>query len=446
MKTGSILVVDDNKNVISALQILLDNYFRQVWTLSSPKSLMTYIREKRPDLILLDMNFSAGINSGNEGRFWLSEIKKLYPEIPVVLFTAYADIELAVNALKEGASDFIVKPWDNSKLISTLQNALKNHEPQDSKNSDKECIQEDVCWGRSQVMQDLLLLVRKIARTDANVLITGENGTGKEVIAKEIHRLSSRSDKRLVSVDMGAITESLFESELFGHIKGSFTDAKSDRAGKFETADNGTLFLDEIGNLSYALQAKLLSALQSRQITRVGSNNAIPINIRLICATNRDLFHLVRDGAFREDLLYRINTIQIEVPALRSRPEDISMLINFFLKRLARRYNQPHLTISDKSITKLENYSWPGNIRELEHTLEKAIILCDGSVLQPSDFNLRTTDSKSEVSDSLSLEDMEKIFIEKALKRNKNNISAVAVEMGITRPTLYSKIKKYGLS
>ena len=444
MKTGSILVVDDNKNVISALQILLDNYFGKVWTLPSPKSLMSIIREKRPDLILLDMNFSAGINSGNEGLFWLAEIKKAYPELPVVLFTAYAEIELAVNALKEGASDFVVKPWDNEKLIATLQSVLKKRGKQASAElADKN--EFDICWGRSRVMQELHSIIRKVACTDANILITGENGTGKELIAKEIHRLSSRSGKILVSVDMGAITETLFESELFGHIKGAFTDARSDRVGKFEVADNGTLFLDEIGNLSYTLQAKLLSVLQSRQIIRVGSNKSIPVNIRLICATNKNLFKAVSESEFREDLLYRINTIQIDVPSLRNRPEDIAILAGFFLQQYSEKYYKTNLELSDKAITKLESYQWPGNVRELQHTIEKAIILSEGPVLQSSDFDLRTVRIASDLADSLSLEDMEKAMIEKSMKRNNNNISAVAAEMGITRPTLYSKIKKYGL-
>jgi DNA-binding NtrC family response regulator len=444
MKTGSILVIDDNKNVISALQILLNNYFEKVWLLPSPKTLISTIREKSPDIVLLDMNFSAGINSGNEGLFWLAEIKKAYPELPVVLFTAYAEIELAVNALKEGASDFVVKPWDNEKLIATLQSVLKKR----GKQSSAEFVVKnefDICWGSSRVMQELHSIIRKVACTDANILITGENGTGKELIAKEIHRLSSRSEKILVSVDMGAITETLFESELFGHIKGAFTDARNDRVGKFEVADNGTLFLDEIGNLSYTLQAKLLSVLQSRQIIRVGSNKSIPVNIRLICATNKNLFKAVSEGEFREDLLYRINTIQIDVPSLRNRPEDIAILAEFFLQQYSEKYHKTNLKLSDKAITKLESYQWPGNVRELQHTIEKAIILSEGHVLQSSDFDLCTVKIASDLADSLSLEDMEKAMIEKSMKRNNNNISAVATEMGITRPTLYSKIKKYGL-
>lgn len=457
MKTGSILVVDDNKNVLSALHILLDNYFEHVYLLSSPITLISALREKCPDIVLLDMNFSAGINSGNEGLYWLSEIKKTDPDLPVVFFTAYADIELAVNALKEGASDFVVKPWDNAKLIATLQSALslresrkevkKLREKQDILNQELNK-ENDICWGKSQIMQELLVLIKKVASTDANVLITGENGTGKELIAKKIHYSSLRANESLVSVDMGAITETLFESELFGHTKGSFTDAKNDRAGKFEAADCGTLFLDEIGNLSYPLQAKLLTVLQSREITRIGSNKAIPINIRLICATNRDLFRSVQDGEFREDLLYRINTIQIVVPPLRDRRDDIALLVEFFLKKFSKKYNKPNMNISKEAILKLENYAWPGNIRELQHAIEKAVILSESSELNPSDFYMQTqaTDDNSAATDSFSLDKMEKILIEKALKKHDNNISAIASELGITRPTLYSKMKKYGLS
>ncbi|MBD8346938.1 MULTISPECIES: sigma-54-dependent transcriptional regulator [unclassified Dysgonomonas] len=454
MKKGSILVVDDNKNVLSALRILLDSYFEHVYLLSSPNTLISTLREKNPDIVLLDMNYSAGINSGNEGLYWLSEVKKIDPELPVVLFTAYADIELAVKALKEGASDFVVKPWDNTKLLATLQAAFslrqsrkevkKLREKQNVLNSELNK-EEDFCWGESEIMQNLLTLIKKVAKTDANVLITGENGTGKELIAKKIHHLSLRASETLVSVDMGAVTESLFESELFGHTKGAFTDAKTDRAGKFEAADNGSLFLDEIGNLSYTLQAKLLTALQSRYIIRVGSNTPIPVDIRLICATNRNLFKSVQEGEFREDLLYRIDTIQIEVPPLRERKEDIVLLANFFLDKFTKKYNKKELKLSDKAVSKLEGYSWPGNVRELQHAIEKAVILSDGTELQPTDFYMRPMETKAAVIEAITLEEMEKILIEKALTRYDKNISAIATELGITRPTLYSKMKKYGL-
>lgn len=459
MKQGKILVVDDNKNVLSALKILLNAYFEEVTLLPSPNTLLTTLREKTPDVVLLDMNYSAGINTGNEGLYWLSEIKKATPDLPVVLFTAYADIELAVTALKDGATDFVVKPWDNAKLLATLQSALelrlsrkeitKLKEKQDVLNSQLNS-ESNICWGESRVMQDLLRLVEKVAKTDANVLITGENGTGKEVIARRIHQLSSRSHESLVTVDMGAVTETLFESELFGHIKGSFTDAHSDRAGKIEAADKGTLFLDEIGNLSYPLQAKLLNALQSRQIIRVGSNKPVSVDIRLICATNHDLYHDVQNSLFREDLLYRINTIQIEVPPLRNRKDDIPGLASFFLERYAAKYNKTGVKLSKEAIAKMQEYNWPGNVRELEHTMEKALILSDARVIDSPDLFLRSQENrgKSEKNhplEKVTLEEMEKVLIERAMNNYGNNISAIAKELGVSRPTLYSKIKKYGL-
>ena len=454
MKKGNILIVDDNKNVLSALRILLSDYFENIVLLTSPNTLMSELRDKNPDVVLLDMNFSAGINSGNEGLFWLSEIKKADEELPVVLFTAYADIDLAVKALKGGATDFVVKPWDNANLLATLQSAysLRQSRKEVKKLREKQSVlnrdiqkEEDICWGKSPAMQRLLTMIKKVAVTDANVLITGENGTGKELIAKMIHRYSPRAAETLISVDMGAVTETLFESELFGHVKGAFTDAKADRSGKFEAADGGSLFLDEIGNLSYPLQAKLLSALQTRHITRVGSNKSISVDIRLISATNKNLFKSVKKGEFREDLLYRINTIHLEVPPLRERREDIPQLADFFLRRLARKYGKSDLKLGEKTLCKLESYAWPGNVRELEHAIEKAVILSDNQELQPNDFYMRTPDETSFVVESFTLEEMEKILIEKALRKYDNNISAVAAELGISRPTLYSKIRKYEL-
>lgn len=399
MKKGNILIVDDNKNVLSALRILLSDYFENIVLLTSPNTLMSELWDKNPDVVLLDMNFSAGINSGNEGLFWLSEIKKADEELPVVLFTAYADIDLAVKALKGGATDFVVKPWDNAKLLATLQSAysLRQSRKEVKKLREKQSVlnrdiqkEEDICWGKSPAMQRLLTMIKKVAVTDANVLITGENGTGKELIAKMIHRYSPRAAETLIIVDMGAVTETLFESELFGHVKGAFTDAKADRSGKFEAADGGSLFLDEIGNLSYPLQAKLLSALQTRHITRVGSNKSISVDIRLISATNKNLFKSVKKGEFREDLLYRINTIHLEVPPLRERREDIPQLADFFLRRLARKYGKSDLKLGEKTLCKLESYAWPGNVRELEHAIEKAVILSDNQELQPNDFYMRT--------------------------------------------------------
>lgn len=454
MKKGCILIVDDNKNVLSALRILLESYFQKVILLNSPNSLVSQLNDNRPDVVLLDMNFSAGINSGNEGLYWLSEIKKFDTDLPVVLFTAYADIDLAVNALKQGASDFVVKPWDNAKLVATIQSAysLRQSRKEVKQLREKQTVinrelnrDEAFCWGQSESMRELRSLLSKVAKTDASILITGENGTGKEVIAREIHRLSVRREEVLVTVDMGAVSETLFESELFGHVKGSFTDARTDRAGKFEAADGGTLFLDEIGNLSYPLQAKLLSVIQSRQVVRVGDNKPIPVDIRLICATNRNLEQSVLNGEFREDLLYRVNTIHLEVPALRERPEDIPELAEFFLLKYSAKYDKKGLTLSKNAIHKLKEYAWPGNVRELQHAMEKAVILCDGTELQADDFYLRKQEKKSPKLANMSLEDAEKMLIENSIAKNNGNMSAVATELGITRPTLYSKIKKYDL-
>jgi len=454
MKTGSVLVVDDNKNVLSALRILLEGTFQQVTLLSSPNQLQSVLREVVPDIVLLDMNFSAGINSGNEGLYWLAEIKKFDSELPVVLFTAYADIDLAVKALKNGASDFVVKPWDNAKLLATLQSAysLRQSRKEIKQLREKQTIinrelnrDKALCWGQSESMHELRNLIEKIARTDASILITGENGTGKELIAREIHRLSSRKDEVMVTVDMGALSETLFESELFGHVKGAFTDARTDRAGKFEAANGGTLFLDEIGNLGYPLQAKLLSVIQSRQVVRVGDNKPIAVNIRLICATNRNLEKLVQNGEFREDLLYRVNTIHVEVPALHERKEDIPELAVFFLQKYSAKYGKTGLTLSKNAIHALMEYSWPGNVRELQHTLEKAVILCDSNELQADDFYLCKQDKKAMKLTNMSLDNAEKMLIENAIIKYNGNMSAVATALGITRPTLYSKIKKYNL-
>ena len=454
MKKGKILIVDDNRNVLGALRIFLESHFEEVFLLSSPTGLLSTLKEKAPDVVLLDMNFSAGINSGNEGLFWLAEVKKIDPELPVVLFTAYADIELAIRALKEGATDFVVKPWDNTKLLATLQAALelrlsrrevkRLREKQSTLNRELTS-GDEVCWGVSYAMKELLSVLKKVAATDANVLITGENGTGKELIAKKIHNLSQRAAEAMVSVDMGAVTESLFESELFGHVKGSFTDAKADRAGKFEAADGGTLFLDEIGNLSYPLQAKLLTALQSRRVVRVGSNTPIPVDIRLVSATNKDLHKMVREGEFREDLLYRINTIQVEVPPLRDRREDIAPLSRFFLDRLAKKYRKPTIDLSPQALAKLQNYRWPGNVRELQHALEKAVILAEGTVLDTSDFYFNTAEEHDRMVEAISIEEMEKLLIEKTLEKHDRNLSTAATSLGISRPTLYARMKKYGL-
>ncbi|MFA5328484.1 MAG: sigma-54 dependent transcriptional regulator [Prolixibacteraceae bacterium] len=453
MAKGNILIVDDNKNILSALEILLMPEFQTVTTLSDPNQIPSELRKNDYNLAVLDMNFKAGINTGNEGIYWLARIKETNPEISVVMITAYGDVELTVKALKAGATDFVLKPWDNAKLMATLKSALQlnlsKKEVSQLKEKEKGLKieinreQKFIVGSSSQLMQ-VLNLVRKVAKTDANVLITGENGTGKELIAQEIHRLSPRAGEVLVSVDMGAITETLFESELFGHVKGAFTDARENRPGKFEVADKGSLFLDEIGNLSFHLQAKLLAAIQNRQISRIGSNQTIPVDIRLICATNKNLEQMVHEGLFREDLLYRINTIQIEVPPLRERGNDIMVLADFFLKKYASKYNKPGLKINQQAQDKLLKYGWPGNIRELQHTIEKAVILSENNVLKPEDFFMRQNNSGKNITPEMTLEEMERRMINLAIDKNNGNLSAAADQLGITRQTLYNKMKKSG--
>ncbi|WP_431431895.1 sigma-54-dependent transcriptional regulator [Bacteroides hominis] len=442
---GTIIIVDDNKGVLTAVQLLLKNHFSKAITLSSPVSLSSVLREENPEVVLLDMNFTSGINNGNEGLFWLHEIKRQYPNLPVVLFTAYADIDLAVRGIKEGATDFIVKPWDNQKLVETLLNAASQAKEGKKKNRKKENPSiAAMYWGESSAMQQLRMLVEKVATTNANILITGENGTGKEMLAREIHALSSRYKETMVSVDMGAITESLFESELFGHVKGSFTDAHADRTGKFEAANHSSLFLDEIGNLPYHLQAKLLTAIQQRSIVRVGSNEPVPVDIRLICATNRNLQGMVDKGEFREDLLYRINTIHVEIPPLRNRREDIVPLAERFITRFCKQYDKAPISLTASACEKLTAHSWYGNIRELEHAIEKVVIICDGNSIPAEMFQLvqKTEIQQTEAS---TLEEMEKAMIRKALDKCGGNLSAVASQLGITRQTLYNKMKKFGL-
>jgi len=452
MAKGNILIVDDNKSILSALEILLSPEFQTVTTLPDPNQIPAELRKRDYNLVVLDMNFNAGINTGNEGIYWLGRIRETNPEISVVMITAYGDVELTVKALKAGATDFVLKPWDNAKMLATLKSALQlnlsKKEVSQLKEKEKGLKNEinreqKFIVGSSAQLMQVLNLVRKVAKTDANVLITGENGTGKELIAQEIHRLSNRSNEVLVSVDMGAVTETLFESELFGHVKGAFTDARESRAGKFEVADKGSLFLDEIGNLSFHLQAKLLAAIQNRQISRIGSNQTVPVDIRLICATNKNLENMVREGLFREDLLYRINTIQIEVPPLRERGNDVLVLANFFLKKYASKYNKPNLKINQQAQEKLLKYNWPGNIRELQHTVEKAVILSDNNILKPEDFFMRPVATVQNHATELTLEEMEKRMINQAISKNQGNLSAAAEQLGITRQTLYNKMKRF---
>ncbi len=448
------MIVDENKGILNALEPIMKNEFEKVFTLTNPNRINEILRKNDVDVVMLDMNFKSGIHNGNEGLFWMREIYNYDSNISVVIVTAFGDIELAVRAIKDGAVDFILKPWDDSKLLATVNAAWKLRLSRleaytlkkDNQLLKKEINKggEKIVLGASPTMINVMNIVRKVAGTDANVLITGENGTGKELVAREIHTLSKRAGELMVGVDMGSITETLFESELFGHVKGAFTDARDDRKGKFEIAHNGTLFLDEIGNLSLQSQAKLLSVLQNRYVVRVGSNKQIPIDIRLVCATNCDLMQMVSEGKFREDLLYRINTIMIEVPPLRDRVDDIPILANYFLRVHGERYGKSALKINTHALEKLANHNWPGNVRELQHSIEKAVIMSDSPVLKPSDFVFSSTPG-SGMHNEITLEEMEKKMILDSLKRYSNNMSIVAGKLGITRQTLYNKIKKYNL-
>lgn len=454
MSTGKILVVDDQKSVLVALQLLLQDEFEEVITLSNPNSLLNTLENHSIDVVVLDMNFSAGVNSGNEGIFWLNKIVEHDPKLSIILLTAYGDVELAVKAIKMGAVDFVLKPWDNRKLITTIKTAIQlRHSKQqvDQLKGEKQSLtqvlnqSETQMIGRSKVMLDLNRIIQKVAATEVNVLILGENGTGKELIAREIHAQSARRDAVLINVDMGAVSESLFESELFGHVKGAFTDAKADKLGRFELASGGTLFLDEIGNLSLAMQAKLLSVLQTRQLIRLGDNQIREIDIRLVCATNRDLEKMVAEGEFREDLLYRINTIHIDVPPLRKRGEDIAVLAEYYLRKYAQKYDKTKLQFSNKTLDKLMQYNWPGNVRELQHTIEKAVILTDNKQLMADEFLFHQIPKGKREYKPSSLADMEKEQIALAMVHHSGNMSRIASELGVSRPTLYSKLKKYDL-
>ena len=458
-KIGKILVVDDNLGIRRALEILLPVHFAEVKTIPSPSTLVSALEQFRPDVVLLDMNFHTDINTGNEGLYWAGELKKMAPEVEVVLFTAYADIALAVEGMKRGAFDFIVKPWDNGKLIEVLTAArdkARKAMKRDSSGSalrmtgaggacHSERSEESMFWGSSKSMAAIRRTLDKIAPTDATVLITGENGTGKDVLAREIHAHSLRSGKPMVAVDAGAITETLFESELFGHVKGAFTDAHADHAGKFEQAGGGTLFLDEIGNIPLHLQAKLLRAIQSRSIVRVGGTEAIPVDIRLICATNMDLETHVREGRFREDLYYRINTVHIALPPLRERKEDILPLAQRFLERFALKYHRTISGISSDAADALTAYRWSGNIRELQNCIEKAVILSEGATLTLGDIQLGQPAKTVGTTIRSVNESEEERLIREAMDRTGGNISSAAKMLGVSRPTLYAKLKKYGL-
>ena len=443
MNKGKILVVDDNKGICSALKILLPPHFKEVRVMTSPATLVSEMESFKPDVVLLDMNFFAETNSGNEGLFWTTEIKKMMPKTEVVLFTAYADIALAVEGMRRGAFDFIVKPWDNEKLIFVLKNACCKA----CKSSAKNTFSDDrveMFWGDTPAMQTIFHNVGKIAPTDATVLITGENGTGKDVLAQEIHRLSNRCNRQIVCVDAGAITETLFESELFGHVKGAFTDAHTDHIGKFEQADGGTLFLDEIGNIPLHLQAKLLRVIQNRSITKVGDNKLIPVDIRLICATNKNLEKMVAEGRFREDLYYRINTVQLHLPSLRERKNDILPLAEIFIRKFNEKYHRNIEGVSESGREVLENHSWSGNIRELQNCIEKAVILAENTFLTPDDLKI-TSVSKPMETQTQTLDETEEKAIRSAMEKYDGNLTLVAKSLNISRPTLYNKLKKYGI-
>ncbi|MBE0678792.1 MAG: sigma-54-dependent Fis family transcriptional regulator [Bacteroidales bacterium] len=454
MIKGTILIVDEDRDFLKLLEEALQREYERVIAITSPQRIGEILRKADVDVVLLESNYKSAVRNGNEGLFWLKSILKYDSNISVVIVTASGDIDQAVRAIKEGAMDFIIKPLDRNRLLTTINTALQlrlsrleAYSLKEDNRQLKKVInngREKIIQGASPTMINVMNIVRKVAGTDANVLITGENGTGKELVAREIHNRSSRSGELMVSVDMGSITESLFESELFGHVKGAFTDAKEDRKGKFELAQRGTLFLDEIGNLSLPCQAKLLSVLQNRYIVRVGSNRQIPVDIRLVCATNCDLIKMVSEGRFREDLLYRINTIMIEVPPLRDRVDDIPILANYFLRIHSERYDKGQMKFSTHALEKLANHDWPGNVRELQHSIEKAVIMSENPLLKPSDFIFTTSPVRS-ASQEMTLEEMERKMITDNLKRYDNNISVVSGKLGITRQTLYNKIKTFGI-
>ncbi len=446
---ASVLVIDDDADVLTAVRLLLKTELQEVVTEKNPENIPSLITSRPFDLVLLDMNFNASINTGNEGLYWLRRIKEMKPGISVIMITAYGDIDLAVRSLKEGASDFVVKPWHNEKLLHTITETIRKRAQASTsgmttvlnKNSFPELI------GHSSVMLDIFAKIDKIAPTDANILILGENGTGKDLIAAAIHRKSLRNKQAFVKVDIGALTETLFESELFGHKKGAFTDAREDRTGRFEAASGGSLFLDEIGNISLQQQAKLLSVLQNRQVTRLGSNQAIPFDIRLICATNLPMNELANENRFRKDLVYRINTVEIVVPPLRKRREDIRLLVDHFVKMYSAKYFKTNISFSESALQKLEEYRFPGNVRELQYIIERVIIMSDGNELTPDEIIFSPIESSNQTissqSDETKLSNIEKNTILRVIEKNNGNITKAAKELGITRTALYRRLGKY---
>lgn len=455
-KNGRILIVDDDTDVLTAASLLLKQHFNEVITERNPEQIPQHLASDQIDVIVLDMNFKSTVNTGNEGFFWLQRILKADPSAVVVMFTAYGDVEMAVRAVKEGAVDFVLKPWHNEKFLSTLTAAMKLSEARkkiDVLKSKQRRLQSDSdqpyreIIGRSRAMLDVFATIDKVAATDANVLILGENGTGKDLIARAIHKKSLRADDVFIAVDLGSIAESLFESEMFGHKKGAFTDARDDRKGRFEVADGGTIFLDEIGNLNLPQQAKLLSVLQNREITPVGANAPVAVDFRLICATNVALGSLVEKKQFRQDLYYRIKTVEIYLPPLRDRAEDIPPLAEHFMRHFARKYQKPLAGIHPKTMDRLMNHHWPGNIRELQHFIERAVILCDGPELITDGLDAYADKDAAlnGVPTTFNLDELEKLTIRKVLDRHKGNISSASKELGLTRASLYRRMEKYGL-
>jgi len=453
---GTILIVDDNKAVTDSLSLFLKRKVNKVITANTPQKIPEILQNNYIDIIILDMNFESTENLGEEGIYWLKKIKSQNPEQVVIMITAYGDVELAVEALQKGASNFILKPWDNQKLLATITNALelsKSRREVSILKSEQNQLKRTFnskfqnILGHSPAIHEVFKIIEKVAPTEANVIILGENGTGKELIAREIHRQSLRKENIFMPIDMGTITESIFESELFGYKKGAFTDAKEDKPGRLILANGGTLFLDEIGNLSQAMQAKLLTVIQNKEVTPVGGAKPLPIDVRIICATNQNIHEMVTNSMFREDLLYRINTIQIDLPPLRLRGDDIILIANYYLQKHAEKYGKKNLTFSDSSINQLMEYHWPGNIRELSHTVERAVIMCEEKIITPGDLFLKKhDDSINLIEKPLRLNEAEKIVIASSIKRNNGNISAVSKELGIGRQTLYRKIKEYGIS
>jgi len=455
-KLGKILAIDDNEDILFALKLLLKNHVELINTETNPEKIPELLQHDNYDVILLDMNFTKDAISGQEGFHWLNKIMEIDPDSVVVFITAYGDAEKAVKAIKSGATDFVLKPWQNEKILATISSAIKlrrsKSEATDLRKKQKEisAIQDQPFHefiGNSPEMQQVFSTIQKVAKTDANILILGENGTGKELVARALYRNSLRKDEVFISVDLGSIAETLFESELFGHMKGSFTDAKKDKPGRFEIASGGTLFLDEIGNLSIPMQAKLLTVLERREITRVGANKANKIDVRLICATNNNIHQMVQDESFRQDLLYRVNTVEIYLPPLRERTGDIPLLADHFLAIYSKKYRKNIKGISSDALKKLTQYQWPGNVRELQHALERAIIMSDSDVLQSDDFLLSTRSEKTtEIEiDTYNLEDIEKNIIVKVLKQNQGNVTQAATVLGLTRTSLYRRMEKYGL-